>query len=78
MDHLRCLEVRKTRRSRRPNNPVGVVWIDLDKPHYGLHDTPEPRTIGRTTSHGCVRLTNWDATTVAGFVKPGTRVVFRP
>ena len=61
-----------------PNNPVGVVWIDLDKPHYGLHGTPEPRTIGRITSHGCVRLTNWDATTVAGLVKPGTPVLFRP
>jgi lipoprotein-anchoring transpeptidase ErfK/SrfK len=59
-----------------PNNPVGFVWIDLDKPHYGLHDTPEPRTIGRTTSH--VRLTNWDATTVAGPAKPGTPVLFRP
>jgi lipoprotein-anchoring transpeptidase ErfK/SrfK len=61
-----------------PNNPVGVVWIDLDKPHYGLHGTPEPRTIGRTTSHGCVRLTNWDAMTVASLVKPGTPVLFRP
>ena len=61
-----------------PNNPVGVVWIDLDKPHYGLHGTPEPRTIGRTASHGCVRLTNWDAATVAGLVKPGTPVLFRP
>src|SRR6185295_8879081 len=61
-----------------PNNPVGVVWIDLDKPHYGLHGTPEPRTIGRTASHGCVRLTNWDAMTVAGLVKPGTPVLFRP
>jgi lipoprotein-anchoring transpeptidase ErfK/SrfK len=61
-----------------PNNPVGVVWIDLDKPHYGLHGTPEPRTIGRTASHGCVRLTNWDAMTVAGLVKPGTPVLLRP
>jgi lipoprotein-anchoring transpeptidase ErfK/SrfK len=61
-----------------PNNPVGVVWIDLDKPHYGLHGTPEPRTIGRSASHGCVRLTNWDATTVADLVKPGTPVLFRP
>src|SRR4030095_17144907 len=61
-----------------PNNPVGVVWIDLDKPHYGLHGTPEPRTIGRTTSHGCVRLTHCDATTGACLVKPGTPVVFRP
>jgi lipoprotein-anchoring transpeptidase ErfK/SrfK len=59
-----------------PNNPVGMVWIDLDKPHYGLHGTPEPAAIGRSTSHGCVRLTNWDAVKLAGMVKPGTRVRF--
>jgi len=59
-----------------PNNPVGVVWIDLSKEHYGIHGTPEPRTIGKTLSHGCVRLTNWDALTVAGLVKAGTPVVF--
>jgi len=59
-----------------PNNPVGVVWIDLSKEHYGLHGTPEPRTIGKTTSHGCVRLTNWDVMTVAGLVKAGTPVHF--
>lgn len=59
-----------------PNNPVGLVWIDLDKPHYGLHGTPEPAAIGRSQSHGCVRLTNWDAIRLAGLVKPGTKVVF--
>ena len=59
-----------------PNNPVGLVWIDLNKEHYGIHGTPEPSTIGRTQSHGCVRLTNWDALRLAGLVKPGTRVVF--
>ncbi|MEO7270830.1 MAG: L,D-transpeptidase family protein [Vicinamibacterales bacterium] len=59
-----------------PNNPVGVVWIDLSKEHYGFHGTPEPSAIGRAQSHGCVRLTNWDALRLAGFVKPGTRVVF--
>ena len=59
-----------------PNNPVGVVWIDISKPHYGLHGAPEPATIGRTESHGCVRLTNWDALKLAALVKPGTRVVF--
>ncbi|MGB2714283.1 MAG: L,D-transpeptidase [Vicinamibacterales bacterium] len=59
-----------------PNNPVGLVWIDLSKPHYGIHGTPEPSTIGRTESHGCVRLTNWDVLKLAGLVKPGTRVVF--
>lgn len=60
-----------------PNNPVGVVWIDLSKPHYGIHGTPEPSTIGRAESHGCVRLTNWDAAKLAGMVKPGTKVVFQ-
>jgi lipoprotein-anchoring transpeptidase ErfK/SrfK len=59
-----------------PNNPVGVVWMDLDKKHYGIHGTPEPERIGKTQSHGCVRLTNWDAETVAAFVKPGTPVDF--
>jgi lipoprotein-anchoring transpeptidase ErfK/SrfK len=59
-----------------PNNAVGVVWIDISKEHYGLHGTPEPSTIGRTQSHGCVRLTNWDALKLASLVKPGTRVVF--
>ncbi len=61
-----------------PNNPVGVVWIDITKPHYGLHGSPEPGKIGHTESHGCVRMTNWDATTVAGLVKTGTPVHFRP
>jgi lipoprotein-anchoring transpeptidase ErfK/SrfK len=60
-----------------PNNPVGVLWIDISKPHYGIHGTPEPSKIGHVESHGCVRLTNWDAERVAQWVKPGTRVVFR-
>jgi len=60
-----------------PNNPVGLVWIDISKAHYGLHGTPEPSMIGRTHSHGCVRLTNWDALKLAGMVKPGTRVIFK-
>jgi len=59
-----------------PNNPVGLVWIDLSKEHYGIHGTPEPKTISKTQSHGCVRLTNWDALTVASLVKPGTPVHF--
>jgi lipoprotein-anchoring transpeptidase ErfK/SrfK len=61
-----------------PNNPVGLVWIDLSKEHYGIHGTPNPEKIGTTHSHGCVRLTNWDALTVASLVKPGTPVVFEP
>jgi len=60
-----------------PNNPVGLVWIAISKKHYGLHGTPEPSMIGRTQSHGCVRLTNWDALRLAGLVKPGTRVLFK-
>jgi len=59
-----------------PNNPVGVVWVDISRPHYGLHGTPEPSKIGKTESHGCVRLTNWDALKLATLVRPGTRVVF--
>jgi lipoprotein-anchoring transpeptidase ErfK/SrfK len=59
-----------------PNGPVGVAWIDLDKPHYGIHGTPEPATIGRAQSHGCVRLTNWDVARLAQMVKSGTQVLF--
>jgi lipoprotein-anchoring transpeptidase ErfK/SrfK len=59
-----------------PNNPVGVVWIDLSKEHYGIHGTPEPSTIGHSESHGCVRLTNWDALRLAAMVGKGTKVEF--
>jgi lipoprotein-anchoring transpeptidase ErfK/SrfK len=59
-----------------PNGPVGTVWIALDKPTYGIHGTPEPSKIGKTQSHGCVRLTNWDARELAGMVKPGVIVQF--
>ena len=61
-----------------PNNPVGVAWIDLSKPHYGIHGTPVPAAIGKTQSHGCVRMTNWDVMTVTGSVGPGTTVVMQP
>ena len=57
-----------------PNNPVGVVWIDLSKEHYGIHGTPSPGQIGHTESHGCIRLTNWDALELAGLVEKGTPV----
>ncbi|HEV3200878.1 MAG TPA: L,D-transpeptidase [Bryobacteraceae bacterium] len=60
-----------------PNNPVGSVWIDLSKEHYGIHGTPEPSMIGHTTSHGCIRLTNWDAVELAAMVKPGTPAVLK-
>jgi lipoprotein-anchoring transpeptidase ErfK/SrfK len=59
-----------------PNNPVGAVWIDLTKDTYGIHGTPEPREVGKVSSHGCVRLTNWDALQLASGVKPGVTVRF--
>ena len=60
-----------------PNNPVGVVWIGISKEHYGIHGTPEPSLIGHAESHGCVRLTNWDAADLAKIVTVGTPVVFK-
>jgi len=60
-----------------PNSPVGVVWIDLSREHYGIHGTPEPRNIGRTESHGCIRLTNWDAARLAQMVRSGVVAVFQ-
>lgn len=68
----------KTQIAAGPNNPVGPVWIDLDRPHYGLHGTPEPSHVGVTQSHGCVRLTNWDALRLAALVTDGTLVHFEP
>ncbi|WP_052161665.1 L,D-transpeptidase [Hoeflea sp. BAL378] len=59
-----------------PNGPVGTIWIALSKPTYGIHGTPEPSKIGKTASHGCVRLTNWDAEELAGLVTPGVTVSF--
>jgi lipoprotein-anchoring transpeptidase ErfK/SrfK len=67
----------KARIAPGPNNPVGTVWIDITKEHYGIHGTPEPSRIGHVQSHGCVRLTNWDAARVALWARPGTEVVFQ-
>jgi lipoprotein-anchoring transpeptidase ErfK/SrfK len=66
---------KKVKLAAGPNSPVGTVWIDLSKPHYGIHGTPEPSTIGKTSSHGCIRLTNWDALELAQIVTPGTPAV---
>jgi lipoprotein-anchoring transpeptidase ErfK/SrfK len=60
-----------------PNNPVGLVWIDLSKPHYGIHGTPRPENVGKTQSHGCIRLTNWDAMELGGMVKAGMPAVLQ-
>ncbi|KAA0700365.1 L,D-transpeptidase [Neorhizobium sp. P12A] len=59
-----------------PNGPVGNVWMALSKPTYGIHGTPDPSKIGKSQSHGCVRLTNWDANELAKMVKPGVTVEF--
>jgi lipoprotein-anchoring transpeptidase ErfK/SrfK len=59
-----------------PNNPVGIVWIELSKPSYGIHGTPDPTKIGKTLSHGCIRLTNWDALDLARRVRKGIAVAF--
>ncbi len=61
-----------------PNNPVGTVWIGLSLPGYGIHGTPDPEDVGRTGSHGCFRLTNWDAQRLSHMVKPGLTVLVNP
>ena len=60
-----------------PNGPVGVAWLDLTKEHYGIHGTPEPNTIGRAESHGCIRMTNWDVLRLSQMLKPGFKAVFQ-
>jgi lipoprotein-anchoring transpeptidase ErfK/SrfK len=59
-----------------PNNPVGIVWINLSGEGYGIHGTPSPGQVSKSGSHGCVRLTNWDAERVAERVSKGTPVAF--
>jgi lipoprotein-anchoring transpeptidase ErfK/SrfK len=60
-----------------PNNPVGVAWIDLSKDHYGIHGTPEPAQVGKTQSHGCIRLTNWSVRELTHAVGAGTPVLLQ-
>ncbi|WP_237478292.1 L,D-transpeptidase family protein [Lichenibacterium dinghuense] len=59
-----------------PNNPVGLVWMDLGGDGYGIHGTPDPEAVGKTQSHGCIRMTNWDALNLAAMVDKGTPVSF--
>jgi lipoprotein-anchoring transpeptidase ErfK/SrfK len=68
---------KKVKIAAGPNNPVGVAWLDLSKPHYGIHGTPVPASIGKTESHGCIRLTNWSASEVAQLVAAGTEVILQ-
>ncbi len=67
----------KARIAAGPNNPVGAVWIQLSKEHYGIHGTPEPGKIGKTQSHGCIRLTNWDVRAVARAISRGAVVLLQ-
>ncbi|MPQ56865.1 L,D-transpeptidase [Duganella sp. FT27W] len=67
----------KARIAPGPNNPVGVAWIDLSKDHYGIHGTPEPANIGKTQSHGCIRLTNWDVMKVVKAISRGATVLLQ-
>ena len=57
-----------------PNNPVGIVWIALSEKGYGIHGTPDPEAVSKRASHGCIRLTNWDALELAKHVSKGTPV----
>ena len=61
-----------------PNNPVGLAWIGLDRPGYGIHGTPDPEKVGRTESHGCFRLANWDAVALIKLAWVGLPVVVEP
>ena len=61
-----------------PNNPVGVAWIGLSLPTYGIHGTPKPETIGSAESHGCFRLSNWNVARLYAMVQPGTKVIVEP
>lgn len=60
-----------------PNNPVGVAWVALSKAHYGIHGTPVPSMIGKTQSHGCIRLTNWNVKSLTQSVSTGTQVILQ-
>jgi lipoprotein-anchoring transpeptidase ErfK/SrfK len=60
-----------------PNNPVGIVWMDLNHKGTGIHGTEAPETIGYTTSHGCIRLSNWNALELGRKVLPGVHVTIR-
>lgn len=67
----------KTRLAPGPNNPVGVLWMGLTKPHYGIHGTPSPALVGRRETHGCIHLTNWDALKFSAIASPGLAVDVR-
>jgi lipoprotein-anchoring transpeptidase ErfK/SrfK len=57
-----------------PNSPIGVMWMGLSKPHYGIHGTPQPQLVGRSETNGCVHLTNWDVLKLSALASPGVTV----
>ncbi|AWB45333.1 hypothetical protein DCC85_14610 [Paenibacillus sp. CAA11] len=61
-----------------PGGPFGVMWMGLSKPHYGIHGTNDPSSIGKEVSHGCIRMHNADVLTLSGLVPLNTRVTIRP
>jgi len=72
-DHV--LDGKRVQSDGGPNNPVGNVWMDLDVPHYGIHGSPSPDKIAKQKSHGCIRLTNWDANEVASAIVKNATVI---
>ncbi|MGV3724308.1 MAG: L,D-transpeptidase family protein [Actinomycetota bacterium] len=76
LDYAKVKKGKPIRVPPGPNNPIGAVWIDLNKDGYGIHGASEPAKISKSASHGCVRLTNWDAKELARMVEPGTPVRF--
>src|SRR5947208_634360 len=71
-----CARTEGTSATSIPTSPVGIVWIALSQEHYGIHGNPEPESVGYSSSHGCVRLTNWDAEEVEHRVSEGVEVSF--
>lgn len=71
-------DVEKLRIPPGPNNPVGSFWMGLSKPHWGIHGTPEPSTVGHSETNGCIHLTNWDAERVSRLAKAGFVVQVKP
>lgn len=71
-------EFRIVNKQKNPGGPFGELWMGLSKPHYGIHGTNDPSSIGKAVSHGCVRMYNKDVLELSRFVPIGTRVTIRP
>ncbi|GGG12750.1 L,D-transpeptidase [Paenibacillus abyssi] len=65
-------------KQRNPGGPFGALWMGLSKPHYGIHGTNDPSSIGKLVSHGCIRMYNQDVLALSELVPVGTRVTIRP